>query len=114
MAAHRVAWLSVPFLALLLLSCGGRDAADGAPQQASGASAFFGSASPGTTPVFRLPTAAAPGPSGSNCDPSYPTVCIPSPPPDLDCGDIPYRRFPVRPPDPHRFDRDGDGIGCER
>jgi archaellum component FlaF (FlaF/FlaG flagellin family) len=47
------------------------------------------------------------------CDPSYPEVCIPPPPPDLDCGDIPYRNFVVRPPDPHRFDRDGDGIGCE-
>lgn len=49
----------------------------------------------------------------SNCDPSYPTVCIPPPPPDLDCKDIPYRRFKVLPPDPHRFDGDGDGIGCE-
>ncbi len=50
---------------------------------------------------------------GGRCDPSYPTVCLPPPPPDLDCGDIPYRRFKVLPPDPHRFDRDGDGIGCE-
>jgi micrococcal nuclease len=48
-----------------------------------------------------------------NCDPSYPDVCIPRPPPDLDCGDIPYRRFRVLPPDPHHFDRDHDGIGCE-
>lgn len=48
-----------------------------------------------------------------NCDPSYPTVCIPPPPPDLDCGDIPYRRFTVLPPDPHNFDGDHDGIGCE-
>lgn len=47
------------------------------------------------------------------CDPSYPTVCIPPPPPDLDCPDIPYRRFRVLPPDPHGFDRDGDGWGCE-
>jgi len=48
------------------------------------------------------------------CNPSYPDVCIPPPPPDLDCRDIPYRRFRVLPPDPHRFDGDGDGIGCER
>jgi len=41
-------------------------------------------------------------------------VCIPPPPPDLDCKDIPYRNFKVLPPDPHRLDRDGDGIGCER
>jgi len=51
---------------------------------------------------------------GGRCDPSYPTVCIPSPPPDLDCADIPYRRFRVLPPDPHHFDGGGDGIGCER
>lgn len=50
----------------------------------------------------------------SNCDPAYPTVCIPSPPPDLDCKDIPYRKFTVLPPDPHGFDgKDQDGIGCE-
>jgi micrococcal nuclease len=48
-----------------------------------------------------------------SCDPSYPTVCIPPPPPDLDCADITFRRFEVLPPDPHRFDGDGDGIGCE-
>jgi len=48
------------------------------------------------------------------CDPAYPTVCIPPPPPDLDCKDIPHKRFKVLPPDPHGFDRDGDGIGCER
>jgi micrococcal nuclease len=30
---------------------------------------------------------------GGNCDPAYPDVCIPSPPPDLDCKDIPFRRF---------------------
>jgi micrococcal nuclease len=49
-----------------------------------------------------------------NCDPAYPTVCIPRPPPDLDCKDVPYKRFQVLAPDPHRFDGDGDGIGCER
>jgi hypothetical protein len=49
----------------------------------------------------------------SNCDPSYPTVCIPPPPPDLDCGDIPYDHFVVLPPDPHGFDGEGDGVGCE-
>lgn len=48
-----------------------------------------------------------------NCDPSYPTVCIPPPPPDLNCSDISYRKFTVLPPDPHGFDKDGDGIGCE-
>ena len=47
------------------------------------------------------------------CDPAYPTVCIPPPPPDLDCGDIPSRNFRVLPPDPHGFDGEDDGIGCE-
>jgi len=49
----------------------------------------------------------------TTCDPSYPTVCIPPPPPDLDCKDIPYRRFRVLSPDPHHFDGDHDGTGCE-
>jgi len=53
-------------------------------------------------------------PPSRNCDPSYPTVCIPPPPPDLNCPDIPYRNFVVRPPDPHGFDgNDNDGVGCE-
>ncbi|MCZ7568843.1 MAG: thermonuclease family protein [Ardenticatenaceae bacterium] len=55
----------------------------------------------------------APPAQTGNCDLSYPDVCIPPPPPDLDCGEIPYRNFRVLPPDPHRFDRDKDGIGCE-
>ena len=50
--------------------------------------------------------------SQSGCDPSYPDSCIPSPPPDLDCGDV-GKRFTVTGSDPHGFDRDGDGVGCE-
>jgi len=53
-----------------------------------------------------------PPPPGT-CDPSYPDVCIPPPPPDLDCTDVPHRNFRVFAPDPHHFDGDGDGIGCE-
>jgi micrococcal nuclease len=52
-------------------------------------------------------------PSGANCDPAYPDFCIPPPPPDLDCKDIPHKNFTVLPPDPHHFDSDHDGIGCE-
>lgn len=48
-----------------------------------------------------------------NCDPSYPDFCIPTPPPDLDCKDIPQKRFTVLQPDPHKFDADFDGVGCE-
>ena len=51
--------------------------------------------------------------SENNCDPSYPDVCIPPYPPDLDCGEIEFRNFKVLQPDPHGFDRDKDGIGCE-
>src|SRR5947207_15857006 len=44
-------------------------------------------------------TTIVPGGSGAAtriCDPSYPTVCIPPPPPDLDCADIaPLREFKV-------------------
>ncbi len=64
---------------------------------------------PGPTPQ----PAGTPAAAGDDCDPSYPGVCIPLAPPDLDCGDIPFRRFDVLPPDPHRFDSDGDGVGCE-
>lgn len=57
----------------------------------------------------------APGAShmDDNCDPAYPTVCIPPYPPDLNCKDIPHRRFTVLQPDPHNFDGDFDGVGCE-
>jgi hypothetical protein len=50
-----------------------------------------------------------------DCDPSYPDVCIPPPPPDLDCDDpgVPDN-IRVLSPDPHGFDgNDNDGIGCE-
>jgi micrococcal nuclease len=60
-----------------------------------------------------LPQASQDSSDRSNCDPSYPTVCIPPYPPDLECWDIPYRHFEVNPPDPHFFDGDFDGWGCE-
>jgi len=60
-----------------------------------------------------LPPSATTPPPASRCSPAYPTVCIPPPPPDLDCGDITHRRFTVRSPDPHDFDADKNGIGCE-
>jgi micrococcal nuclease len=52
-------------------------------------------------------------PAAGGCEPSYPDVCIASPPPDLDCADVPHRGFRVVGADPHRFDGDGDGRGCE-
>ena len=62
---------------------------------------------PAPPPPTVFPTP-APG-----CDPSYPTVCIPPPPPDLNCDDVAYTNFTVLPPDPHGFDGNEDGIGCE-
>ncbi len=47
------------------------------------------------------------------CDESYPTLCIEAPPPDLDCNEIEYSHFEVIGDDPHGFDADKDGIGCE-
>ena len=49
----------------------------------------------------------------NNCDPSYPDFCIAPGHADLDCGEISERNFRVLQPDPHRFDADKDGIGCE-
>jgi hypothetical protein len=54
------------------------------------------------------------GDDDRGCDLSYPEDCIPSPPPDLDCGDngVP-NNIKVLPSDPHRLDGNKDGIGCE-
>lgn len=60
---------------------------------------------PKETPVQTYP---------NNCDHSYPDVCIPPYPPGLDCSKISYNNFKVLQPDPHGFDKDKDGIGCEK
>lgn len=96
----------------------GRLAAAQRAAQASGAGFWGAGGDPRAAAQPAAPAApAAPAPAvtarGDNCDPSYPDVCIPSGP-DLDCPQISYRRFRVLPPDPHRFDGDHDGIGCER
>lgn len=64
-----------------------------------------------TATATPLPTATPT--QAAQCDPSYPDVCIPSPPPDLDCKHIGYRNFRVVGSDPHRFDGNHDGRGCE-
>ena len=50
---------------------------------------------------------------GEDCDNSYPDECIPPPPPVLECSDIDEDDFEVRGSDPHGFDDDNDGMGCE-
>ena len=49
----------------------------------------------------------------TTCDSSYPDICIPPPPPILSCDDVEASNFEVQPPDPHHFDADNDGVGCE-
>lgn len=64
--------------------------------------------------VTLAPVAPAPAPKpkpSSNCDPNY-TPCVPNVSYDLDCPDISFS-VEVIGLDPHRFDRDGDGYGCE-
>lgn len=64
--------------------------------------------------LVALLVATTSGQRRSACDESYPDFCIPPPPPDLNCPDIHGKKpFRVRQPDPHHFDRDHDGWGCE-
>ena len=77
-------------------------------------------APPAPRPAVGRPAPAAPAAPAdpapaarSGCDSSYPDVCIPPAPPDLDCGEIEHRRFRVVAPDPHGFDGNHDGVGCE-
>jgi hypothetical protein len=55
--------------------------------------------------------------AAQGCDPSYPELCLAAYP-DLDCIDIGYTITVLHDPaigayDPHGFDADYDGIGCE-
>jgi hypothetical protein len=55
--------------------------------------------------------------AAQGCDPSYPDLCLAASP-DLDCIDIGYPITVYHDPaigayDPHGFDADFDGIGCE-
>jgi hypothetical protein len=50
---------------------------------------------------------------GAECETSYVEVCIPADAYDLDCTDIAESDFEVVGGDPHGFDGDQDGVGCE-
>jgi hypothetical protein len=55
-------------------------------------------------------------PDAFGCDASYPDLCIPPPPPDLDCRyvyDQGFKHITVLPPDPHNLDGNHDGVACE-
>ncbi len=53
------------------------------------------------------------GGEDASCHSSYPDTCIPPPPPNLNCDDVGASNFQVVGSDPHGFDGDNDGIGCE-
>jgi micrococcal nuclease len=72
---------------------------------------------PATTgPAVAIPSPTISSTKSSRCDPNY-DGCIPPYPPDLDCTDIkqmglaPIRVIGI---DVHKFDGDGDGIGCDK
>lgn len=67
------------------------------------------SSTPASNAAITTPSAV--GDQSSDCDPNY-TPCVPNVSYDLDCGDI---TFSVRVigNDHHRFDKEGDGRGCE-
>jgi len=61
----------------------------------------------------KIPTSESDSNSTEGCDSSYPEICITTYSAKLICADIPFRNFKVLSPDPHGFDSDGDGTGCE-
>ena len=67
---------------------------------------FLPNCNPSPSPTTSPPPAPA-------CSPSYPDFCIPPPPPDLDCADVSGTDFTVIGTDPHGFDGNNDGVGCE-
>jgi Ca2+-binding RTX toxin-like protein len=84
----------------------------------SGTDTCYQNAGSGTKSSCELPKPPPPSGGGGdggqpNCDPSYPDFCIPPPPPDLDCADVNGTNFTVVGDDPHGFDSDNDGVGCE-
>ena len=71
------------------------------------------SSTPTPTPTPTVPAAGTPTTPPGGCDSSYPGICIPPPPPDLNCSDLSQTNIVVLQPDPHNLDPDNDGVGCE-
>ena len=69
-------------------------------------------------PTWLVTMGAAPAPkpavdsTARRCDPNYSGYCVPIVSYDLDCKDIRHSVNVVG-SDHHRFDADGDGLGCE-
>jgi hypothetical protein len=69
-----------------------------------------------TTTLSGTQTYVEPVAPAADCDPAYPDLCIPVGAEDLDCQyiyDLGLSTITVYEPDPHAFDGNGDGIGCE-
>jgi uncharacterized protein YraI len=67
-------------------------------------------------PVAAEPVSEEPVPLAADCDPSYPDLCIPAGSADLNCDyvfGLGLSHITVYPPDPHGFDGNSDGVGCE-
>lgn len=114
-AACKVAWRLEPagdevIKSTVRVEAGGRERDNRRYDTDFGSAAFIVTS---TCPAWVMTMQATSTASGGDCDDSYPGVCIPPYPPDLDCGDIPERNFVVVGSDPHGFDREGDGLGCE-
>jgi hypothetical protein len=62
--------------------------------------------------VFLVGMLGVSGAEARKCHRSYPTVCIRGGA-DLDCDEVRYKNFKVVGSDPHGFDGDNDGRGCE-
>src|SRR3989304_3189590 len=114
--------LALCIAAALAFACSGEDSTRaGTPSTPRSGEPTVGATSRPSATATPIPPTATPRPQPmatatltENCDrQSYPDVCIPRFPPDLDCGQIRFRRFTVRQPDPHGFDADRDGVGCE-
>ena len=104
---------AVLFLFLLAQCSGGGSQSDSSGTPAAMETSV--TSPPVTSPPVTSPPVTSP-PTG-DCHPAYPDHCIPSAPPDLNCGDIEASKKPFTVNrefgDPHGFDRDGDGRACE-
>ena len=62
-----------------------------------------------------LPLGSTAQTESQQCDPNYEGACIqPYSEGDVDCGEIRDRNFQSVGSDPHRLDRDKDGVACEK
>jgi hypothetical protein len=89
---------------------------EGASTELSGTQGIVATTDDGVAPVYAEPVYEEPMAIAGECDPSYPDLCIPPGSADLNCDyvyGLGMSHIMVYAPDPHGFDGNGDGIGCE-